>query len=501
MYTVLFVDDESSVIETLKTNIHWQQFGIDTILSAPDGLQALALFSAHKINLLITDIKMPHMTGLELLQKVRSKYPETRCILLSAYSDFEYAKEGIQLGVENYLLKPLQIEEMNETIEKAIDNIYNNHANTRSIFYESILLRWTTGNINSEELAERAAILNINIYLPYYCIICIKKEKQFSAFPVFCTLCEESISRTQDVYHFSDNGKEVFIVGSNFDAGNETKKVLEQLTSEKNLQKSVKISIGPEVQDSNSLFRSYKTACRNLEHADGNSEYILSAEKNSYPSPETDILSEELLNLFQEKNTAMGDSKYTVFLRRILTSTKTKTVQSQANLFSDSLQELFSKQFPNQAKIQELLSSRIQIFLSLANEEEISDAAIELLEYSRLLYQYHFKQFSIIIQEAITYIHTYYADGLSIKEFCVERKVNPSYLGYLFKKETGMFFNNYLLQYRISRASYLLKSTDIKISDIAKQIGFTSTSYFISCFRQQTSLSPEKYRMIELNTI
>lgn len=126
--------------------------------------------------------------------------------------------------------------------------------------------------------------------------------------------------------------------------------------------------------------------------------------------------------------------------------------------------------------------------------ESFEGAVRELLEYSCLLFRYCFEQLSPVIRHAVDYIHAHYSESLSIKEFCVKNKMNTAYLGFLFRKETGMFFNNYLTQYRICSAILLLQETDRQIGDIAAEVGFSSTSYFISCFKKQTGLSPIKFR-------
>jgi two-component system response regulator YesN len=137
MYTVLLVDDEISLLNSLSKEINWPQFGIETVLKATDGEAALEQFKTNRIDLLITDIKMPLMDGLELLRTVRQEYPETHCVLLTAYSEFEYAREALKLGVENYILKPLKSPELEETIEKALDNIYRRRGNADFLFRET----------------------------------------------------------------------------------------------------------------------------------------------------------------------------------------------------------------------------------------------------------------------------------------------------------------------------------------------------------------------------
>lgn len=164
------------------------------------------------------------------------------------------------------------------------------------------------------------------------------------------------------------------------------------------------------------------------------------------------------------------------------------------SLFTQSLCSLFSQEFPNHPEALEQLRNGIRLHsVSLKKDTFMADVT-ELLKYSHLLYCYYIEQLSPIIQSAIRYIHKHYAEGISIQEFCIKNKMSSSYLGYLFKKETGFFFNNYLAQYRISCSIQLLLDTDLKINDIALKVGFSYPSYYISCFKKQTGLSPIKYR-------
>ena len=101
MYNALIVDDEKSILENIQKAIPWEELGIETVFTAQNGSDALSLLEAYHIDLLISDIRMPGMDGLTLLKHVRAVYPNIRCILLSAYGEFEYARTALTLGIEN----------------------------------------------------------------------------------------------------------------------------------------------------------------------------------------------------------------------------------------------------------------------------------------------------------------------------------------------------------------------------------------------------------------
>lgn len=503
MYTILLVDDEASVLESLTTSIPWSQFGIDTILTASDGSQALELFSVHRIDLLITDIKMPGMDGMELLHRVREQYPATHCILLTAYGEFEYARVAVKLGVENYLLKPLQIEEIEETINKALDNIYTNRENSKLLFRNNILLRWVSGSISSEELSERSTLLSINIYLSSYCIICLKKKTKSVSLTAFVSECQNRFAESEglsslELYHFwDDKGRYVVIAGGRRIQIDELTAAFYRTADDLGITSCLALAAGQTVRESEAVAESYQSACSLIETADLSSDTMILLPQKQAAKREDELLTKHLLSLYHESDSQIRSDGFCDLASSLSAPAQKSDTGAILSGLSAGLIHMLLLEFPNQPDIQEQLHHRIHLFSQMYSGEDLAIAITELLEYGYVLFRYYFEQLSPVIQSALGYIHKHYADSLSIKEFCVRNKMSTAYLGYLFKKETGMFFNNYLTQYRICCSIELLKNSDAKISDIAKQVGFSSTSYYISCFKKQTGLSPIKYRITQ----
>ena len=401
MYTVLLVDDEKNIIESLTNGIPWENLGVESILSADSGPKALALMQNQPVDLLITDIRMPHMDGLELLQNVRRLYPDMHCILLTAFGEFEYARTALKLGVDNYLMKPLQIQELTESVENALDNIYINRKNKEALFRENIICRWITGNISSEELAEKTILIDINIYLSKYCIIAIHKRNPDLSIRVFEQKCMGLFPAGLEFSTVWDNaGNHIILAGGD---GIDRQILAEALLSSAKvcgLTDFLNIAIGDVVDSYKNVSLSYKNACGILH---------LPAE------PEKGIL-----RIYSGDTPAPG-----------------------------------------------------------LNTLDFSD-----------------RELSPIVQRAINYVTNRYSGGISMREFCAEANISASYFGYLFKKETGMYFNSYLLEFRMSKAVALLCHTGTKINDIAEMTGYSTPNYFITSFRNKTGLSPLKYREI-----
>lgn len=501
MYTVLLTDDEQAVLDVLTSSIPWTALGVNLVLTATDGCRALEIVNHTHIDLLITDIRMPHMDGLELLQHIRDQHPEIHCILLTAYGEFEYARRALQLGVENYLLKPFQRDEMEKTIEKALDNLYHNQQNTDSLFRNNILSRWANNNISSEELSERAMLLNINVYLNTYCVICIRKRDRICSVSAFTRNFIDQIEPACNYYTFwDDNGRYVIILGASSLSIDTLKKSCYSLAQESPYIDAFFIAIGSIVESSEKVAQSYQTACSllNVFAYRTDDSFLLTPQEHNSPAHFTDItLSNTLKTIFLETDPSKCEMIYQELTEKIMLKTKDKN--AAFSYLSSNLLLLFQQEFPNNTELLQELCNRIQLLATTISHDEASNTMNILLKHSYVMFRYSFEQLTPVVQKAIKYIYNNYDSGLSIKEFCAKQKINPAYFGSLFRKETGIFFNQYLIQYRICKSLQLLRDTNLHINDIAKKTGFSSSSYFISCFQKQIGLSPIKYRTENVN--
>ncbi len=494
MYKALLADDESSVLETLSNTICWQQFGVDALFTASDGCQALEIMSAHPVDLLITDIKMPKMDGLTLLKEVRALYPQTHCILLTAYSEFEYARTAIQLGVENYLLKPLNTAELESTIEKALNNIYASQKASRELFENNLLFRWAVGSLTGSELSERASLLNINLYLSNYCVVRVEKKRPFQMMPDYCQACTGQLEGTCEVYLFKDDQDHIFfIIGGSRIQPEFLHAVFSREASRMGLSDSIVFSVGSVVKNAEQLPISYQSTRRMHILSFREITPGLTSPEPDMKESEIDLLAQKLNRLFQEKEDTRQEH-FAALAQDLFLRSKTIPAPAVQNFLTQAIDRLFAQEFPAHPETLELLHNQIRLFHARTESQNLSVNLTDQLSHASLLYSYYHNQLSPIIQSAIQYIHKHYAEAISIQELCQKYKMSAPYLGYLFKKETGDFFNNYLTRYRICSSIPLLIDTDLSINDIAARVGFSYSGYYITCFRKQTGMSPAKYR-------
>ena len=498
MYNILLVDDEADIINTLENNVDWASYGVENIFTAHDGLEALDVLASNSVNLMISDIKMPRMDGISLLREVRVRYPQVRCIILSSFREFSYAQEAINLGVENYLLKPLNHEELDQSIRKCLNNLSMHKHVMQSLFMDNVLYRWITGDISKEDLAERSKHIQVNIYFRNYCVVLVKTARQHTAEDLLSAFLRQLQSK-YDAYHFVDyNSQHVLILGSHDISQQVVYDALQTAISQTGCQEKLTAAIGSVVVGCDQVVLSYRSAMDCMFLSSSTEQHINLAEDPSC----TDISDYQLnqiatylkesidLEALPEAQQLFDD----VFAGA--RSYSLTALNSYINLLSVRLLRLLVTLGLVDPQSEQSIMLSTYHFEEMPTEETLLDCFRDILTMNMVMIRKHMHRLSPICTLAMQYVSTNFTEYVSIKDFCSQHNINASYFGFLFKKETGVYFNDYLNQIRINHAMTLLKNTNHKISQISKMSGFGNTSYFIQCFKKRTGLSPSNFKQM-----
>lgn len=373
-----------------------------------------------------------------------------------------------------------------------MDNIYQNRHNSSKLLLENTLRRWISGTIGSEELSERAVVLGINLYQPAYCALCIVKRKRVST-AAFRSSCVEMLSEDHDVNCFWDEkGRYIIILGGKTIHIPDLALKLTELAQSAGVHDAVAVALGTVVGEADALHVSYQSACDAIETADMSSSGVILQSDASEQGFDADLLIEELKTIFYEPDSRKRQNEYQ--------SLAIQQYRLDANMLSRLIRiciQLLIREFPTKEGIREDISDRLSPIPEHLNETESIAKAVEILTAAQAVFAEQYAQLSPIVQMAMQQIRNsvQQGEGVSIKEFCAHSGMNPAYLGHLFKKETGVFFNDYLTQCRLNRSIVLLQNPNKKVKDIAEASGFASTSYFVKCFREYKGVSPTKYRI------
>lgn len=359
MYKMLIADDEPFIVEGLKQILNWQKYNIEIVITASNGIEALELIKKTGAQILITDIKMPKMNGLELIKRVKELKLNTHIIVLSGYDDFEYLKESIKLGIENYLLKPINCEELEETVLNVVNKL--EHKNLQDFYIHkdmdiiknNILYRWVNGSISQNELIERVALLDISLEYSEY-IVCILRlspnsnehTNRYALAQKAEVICFQTISSySSGIVFCAPENNIIFIMN----ALEDSKKLAEQCINNLKDKLNTKcfFTIGSLEHDYSLLSRSYYRALELQQHLllvpyENILEYCSFMENTK-----KDQIHERLLNKLLEENESINP-----IIRRLVTYVTTnfssdiclKTLAIELNINANYLGQLFKEE-------------------------------------------------------------------------------------------------------------------------------------------------------------
>lgn len=484
MYTLLLVDDEEDVIEVIERKVSWEQIGFHVVGHAGNGFKALEMMEDMQPDVVMTDIRMPYMDGLELCSNIRQRFPATKLLLFTGFDDFEYAKEAVHLEIEEYILKPLNLAEITEVFKKLktkLDDELNEKKNTdilkqyyaaslpvlQSNFYTTLI----EGRIPENELGRYMSDYKISLEGPYYCCIIIHTSASQMPQGMDIRLLAVSVERqAQADLKERWNGRIFNYLGDTV--------MIAQLVQQEDIS---------ELTDECDRF------CKYVNHVMG--------AKVTVGIGQVCEGIQELVSSYQSAREAVS---YRVLYgsNRAINMTE---VEPQRRISKDGdegneLSYLFKMICIGKIEdVGHAVEAYMQHnFMSQQSLENYHVAVMELI--SEL---YHFmsnnelnaQEISGSVDSAKDYVHRNYRSmDLGLDDTCKELGVSNSYFSSLFKKETGSSFVEYLTDYRMDKAARMLVETDDKSYVIAQNVGYADPNYFSYVFKRKYGVSPSRYR-------
>lgn len=506
---VLIADDERIVLEGLKHIIDWEQLGFTICQTAVDGSDALEKILSLKPDLVLLDIRMPKMTGIEVVQEAVEQGYTGKFIILSGVSDFKLAQTAMRYGVDFYLTKPIDEDELETAVSSVHDLILKeNQSHTSFEQYRdkariSILEEILLGSCDYRALDLDDLHLNANIYQ----VISYENYNQeyFHQTWNFADLMRvtNQDNNTFDIIEFDQ--RKVILLKGDF-----------AITKFQNLQRhynvapqkgspfdSVFIAYGQKVSRISDIRLSYQDVCRLLDRR-------FFCEENQHIVGYEELWQENAHPLVITKDIAPDYAER--FASYIQSHNQT--------LIAGTLKELNDSLKNADAEITAIKHLLIDIYilvkqkiLQLPSEEEVpclaNATAIDILERKYYLYEitkFLAEQFDMwmnfvgcssgenVVDEVLYYIHHNYSENLKLETIAPLFGYNSSYLGKVFSKKLGINFNAYVDQIRIEEAKHLLEQNQLKVYAIAQQVGYSNVDYFHKKFKKYVGTSPAEYR-------
>lgn len=532
MFKVFLVEDEIVVREGIRKNIPWEQYGFQYTGDASDGELALPMIRQIQPDLLITDIRMPFMDGLALIELVRKELPRTKIVIISGYDDFSYAQQAISMGVEQYLLKPVvkgkmveilialqkkmeAEQQQQEYLAKFQREVQEYEMFSRRRFFEQIV----TGGLSVLEISETAKAMGIDVNAPLYNIVLfsLNSAGYDRSAPESYT---DELAATQDkimqfiashpeliLFRWDITTYAVLVKGGQDDILQRTDDCIENIRSRCAVAgRGVNwhIAHGTPVSRLGAIPACFSEASRVLSYR--------------YLCPEEHILSAERIRDFRKKASGMDPGKKEIdqecirnflgngageeidrFVDQLLQSAEdeaislslfckylTMTIYFAAVKYLDSIGCRTDSFWSQELRPDESISTRGE---ARQYARQIIGQAIELRDRESK------KQQRDILTQAIGFIDEHYQEE-SISLDRVARKVNvsPNYFSAIFSQEVGQTFIEYLTAKRIDEAKRMLRLTEKRSSEIAFAIGYKDPHYFSFAFKKITGCTPSEYR-------
>lgn len=518
MITVLIADDDFWTREGLKSTINWNEIGFDIIAEAADANTAYNLFKENKPQLVITDIRMEQTNGLDLVSKIHAEYPDTEFIILSGYSQFDYAKRAFENGSSAYLLKPVDNTELKNvlmSIKEKIENRQNQNLRLnviddelpklKTIFYNEII----NNEVSDGTLLENSKIYGINPYISYILIdaglshVAISDMESSSGIIADIMECLSEFNKQteslSDYWAFSKfNVLAIMKCEKDLpvDCINALKDFLQQKTG-----RLLTIGVSSVYDFLGDLKDAYLEADEALSFKSlyGSGAVILyqniSLKKRqtvSISSGKTDEIVHAIFSVDYNHAISIADEIFSGFKKY----DRIDIAELQSSV-AEMITIILRNVYKDKQTITNAFSEKFRPFLEISKCETIDDIHSFFIWVINKIFEtpnlYLECSYHPQVQEIISYITKNYSSPLTVKSVAESNHLSPSYFMYIFKRETGKTFHAYLTEYRIKIAIQLLKTHNYKIYEVADMVGFSDAERFGKVFKSIMGCPPTKY--------
>ncbi|WP_426454678.1 response regulator transcription factor [Paenibacillus sp. S-38] len=534
MLQLLLVDDEAHWVDNMAETKPWHELGISTVHKAYSGAEALEKIDLHTIDIVITDLVMPGMTGIELIGRIQAERQGIKCIVLSGYAEFEYAQQAMKLQAFDYLLKPVRTEELMAAVRKAAEELREEWeavvSRERTLYAlrenlphirSRLLLQFLAGRMLPEGTwAAKAEAYRLGFRHGDACaLLLIRMEGAFASLErgelelmeyAVTNIAGELLQPGFELWPCREEHDYLVVLVRPAVGGEEARGFMPQLEQTAlRIQQKVKLYLRGDVSILMSgvgrfpveLPAMYEQALFAFRQRVGAEQGILAmaGERTGSPagvlaglySPPT------LLQLLEAGRWETAEEKLAASLGELSErwSTSLEHLLEAGYHIAGAYTHIAHK---NGRQLQEIIGGRFrelaegQVFRTIARLQEWSLAVLRSLrdESSQEIRASR----TSVIRQVQDYIDSHLGQGVSLREISDHVHVHPTHLSKIYKLETGEGISDYIYRIRMERSDYLLLRTDKKIYEIGAELGYPNAHYFIKVFKKRFGLTPQEYR-------
>ncbi|MCA0755134.1 response regulator [Paenibacillus sp. N4] len=524
MIRIVLADDEPIIIKGLRKLIDWEAFGMEIVGQAYDGNELMDLIDRHMPDLVISDISMPHRTGIEIIKELKEKEIPVKVIFISAYQEFSYARDAVAYGAIDYLVKPVVKQQLEAVLEKALSMISQHHEEerrkgklqllerkNRHEELQDALIRLTDGNLSPNTSAFREAAAGLKG--PLITIMLIEaerlkdssdrwteKERKLVEFAIGNVL-QEVVQDPGAGYVFVKKDRHAVIV--NHDSGEQAAGLADEIRDKiwTFLKIKVSIALSRPAAEAERLAEAYREAEQALEM--------------KFYAGLGRILPYNPLQTHEARTVELYELQWAVI--RSMTEMALEDVEAALDEWLETIKK---ETFGNRSLtvstcfssmlfiIGELSKSGVQLPGRFLDKRELQDllASYETFEIMssqvKRLFRHMCEEMDsdsgnkdkIVLAKVKQYIEEHFAEEITLESIAGMAFMNPYYFSSFFKKHTKQNFKQYLTEVRMKNASQLLRNTDLMIYEVAEKVGYNNARHFSDMFKKMYGKLPIDYR-------
>lgn len=541
MYKVLIVDDDILTRMNLKMIIDWSYHGYDICAEAVNGQNGIEMIQSFEPDIVLTDMKMPVMDGVGLIEWIHRNQPMIQIIALSGYDDFNYVKDSMKLGAIDYIIKhKLEPELLLSVLEVASKRIIKRREDLREKNHIENQIQLAQGHLkqqflrsllygetyDTKEVKQNIERLHLNLELynlvvivleidDYYFLLekASEQEVRKRVIDVFVEIVQQILNESKHSYVvYLEQGKFAILMSlgksySKLYVYNQMYQIIERIRMSIKRYLNLTACFG------------VSSVCPNIEkinHYYQNAEHLL---HEKFYKGKDQLFMDVPDKIMKNDFVTLTTDQETKILISLKTFDEEKLIQTLDDIFAEVI-----KQRLNHNATHMIVAELINIASRVANQAGIKmdkifhandvpyrkmqkyDTIIDVknwicdIHYQLLVLlkqnMYENNQFSDITKKALDYIHKNYHMDMSLEDTANYINVSSSYLSRIFKEECNVSYSRYLNQLRVSKAKLLIENGGIRIKDIVEQVGFQNYNYFFKVFKEQVNMTPLEYEEI-----
>ena len=519
-YKVFFVEDEAITREGIRDNVDWGASGFEFCGEASDGEMALPLLRTTQPDVLITDIKMPFMDGLQLSKIMRERMPWVKIIILSGHDEFEYAQQAIKLGVTDYLLKPITVQNLQAVLQKLsakldeeskerekLRQLQEQAEENRATLRERLLFKLIVGAVSPTEAVENGQALGLNLIGRHYLVVILKielddrtEQYEHDEYQQIQSVVVRLIEPDPDIFMLKRDWGDLVLIfkGSTQEYLEEGRDfLLDEIRREvEKTRYKLTVGTGATKKRIADICQSFVEALAQIQNPAHGDEPGLN---QSLERMELLKVDKSAVENYLYSGSKEGFDKFFDAYILPLGETALKSNLIKNYIFVDVVLAIAKLVNDLGGEVDRVIPELNSIEMIMSNIKTIEQLREQVKKVMSVTLAYRDSQpkgqYKDLIRQTKAYIDSHYTDPeLSLNVVAAQANLSASHFSVVFSQEAGQNFKEYLTEIRINKAKELLRMTALRSADIAYQVGYNDPHYFSSVFKKHTGQSPIEFR-------